>query len=590
MSILNDIGMGLMGFSQGLDRGLDRQFQNEKLGLMRRAADREDKGMEITSALKDMETQKLAEELKKNRYFMSIITGENSPVYSQPSPPFSTQQSAPLSWTSPSTGGSAPIWQRNNNPGNIRVPGQNAFQAFPSMEAGTQAMVDLLGRYNQGGHNTIWKIVSRYAPAGDGNNNPEAYSANVAQMTGLDVHQPLDWNDPMTRFGVTRAMMQQEGSAGGVNPSVLAKATGLGEVPMGWFPAQPMQSAQGAQYAANNTGTATDATGAPRPQQPYQPSAHLPAWFTDPNRRDQISTLAGMGYKPAIDALNSAKLIQDITKRDIPEKLDGAQWFKIKFGRDFDPGNRTESALVKEYNQANSTQSVNVNMPPEQEASAKEQAKIFNDARVQIAKDADGALKTLTILNHAEPLLDASGSLSNIKKTVGGLAQALGLGGQLGGLIESANDINTLQALSARMLLPIVQNTTAFHTNFSDADRRSIESMNISPQNLPEVNRRLMEIARTESGLALQKQQHFTGLKDYADYEGRLAGWNQAQAKRLEDERPGRKQATPSDIGAGPAPASPSFKTPDDVKAAFQSGQLSQDQAASILRNQFGME
>lgn len=77
-----------------------------------------------------------------------------------------------------------------NNPGNMRVPGQKAFQTFPTMQAGIDAVGNQLGLYMQRGNNTIAGMVNTYAPASD-NNDTKAYIANVSRLTGLDPDKPL---------------------------------------------------------------------------------------------------------------------------------------------------------------------------------------------------------------------------------------------------------------------------------------------------------------------------------------------------------------------------------------------------------------
>ena len=115
----------------------------------------------------------------------------------------------------PATGSRA---ARNNNPGNIRVsdwtkkqPGftgeDGGFATFETPAAGAAAMTALLGNYMAGGKNTIGAIISKWAPASDGN-NVNAYVSAVSKMTGIPAGKPLTPDDLPA---VQQAMAQVEG-------------------------------------------------------------------------------------------------------------------------------------------------------------------------------------------------------------------------------------------------------------------------------------------------------------------------------------------------------------------------------------------
>lgn len=90
---------------------------------------------------------------------------------------------------------------RNNNPGNIRYGafarsrgaiGQDAqgFAIFPSMEAGEAATRSLLGSYFSRGHDTVRKVISRYAPSSE--NNTDAYINAVTKRLGVGADDRLN--------------------------------------------------------------------------------------------------------------------------------------------------------------------------------------------------------------------------------------------------------------------------------------------------------------------------------------------------------------------------------------------------------------
>jgi len=76
------------------------------------------------------------------------------------------------------------IWYTHNNPGNLRIPGQTAFQQFDTMVEGLQGLYHQLALDYSRGYDTPYKLMSKYAPASDGNNT-EAYAAIIAKAIGL---------------------------------------------------------------------------------------------------------------------------------------------------------------------------------------------------------------------------------------------------------------------------------------------------------------------------------------------------------------------------------------------------------------------
>jgi len=93
---------------------------------------------------------------------------------------------------------------RNNNPGNIRYvaslnwvgqvgEGQQGFAEFETPQDGIRAMVkNLLYYQDRLGLKTPREIFSRWAPVGDGDNNPNHYAAAVANSVGIGIDDPID--------------------------------------------------------------------------------------------------------------------------------------------------------------------------------------------------------------------------------------------------------------------------------------------------------------------------------------------------------------------------------------------------------------
>ncbi len=104
---------------------------------------------------------------------------------------------------------------RNCNPGNIRkggdtfqgevLPGGDpAFKQFQSMIYGYRAMFVTLATYIERGHNTIEKIISRWAPSNE--NNTESYIKTVAKMSKVPRAQILSTADGKRIKGIVAAM------------------------------------------------------------------------------------------------------------------------------------------------------------------------------------------------------------------------------------------------------------------------------------------------------------------------------------------------------------------------------------------------
>jgi hypothetical protein len=79
----------------------------------------------------------------------------------------------------------------NNNPGNLiyvgqagATPGAGGFAAFPSYDAGYQALLNQIQNYANRGL-TIDQMMNLYAPAGQGTNNPTAYANTIASALGV---------------------------------------------------------------------------------------------------------------------------------------------------------------------------------------------------------------------------------------------------------------------------------------------------------------------------------------------------------------------------------------------------------------------
>lgn len=111
---------------------------------------------------------------------------------------------------------SKPRGFRNNNPGNIRFSNANnwkgkipfaqnkdysgspsnvvrEFEQFVDVKSGLRAKMVIIYNYINNGHNTIDKIITRFAPPFE--NNTANYIATVVKMTGIAKHFPIVLTD-----------------------------------------------------------------------------------------------------------------------------------------------------------------------------------------------------------------------------------------------------------------------------------------------------------------------------------------------------------------------------------------------------------
>ena len=118
------------------------------------------------------------------------------------------------------TGGT--ISWRARNPGNIRsgdrygaYPGKKAntksagsFAVFPDEQTGFEAIKQVLHGY---GHITVAKAMGKYAPAGDGANDPDAYARTVAKQMGVTIDTFVDTLDDSQMDIFATAIKRVEG-------------------------------------------------------------------------------------------------------------------------------------------------------------------------------------------------------------------------------------------------------------------------------------------------------------------------------------------------------------------------------------------
>ncbi|QTL41000.1 structural protein [Xenorhabdus budapestensis] len=127
---------------------------------------------------------------------------------------------------------------RNNNPGNIDHNPANKWQGqlphdekiekrfcrFESPEYGIRALMKLLCNYHKGGHNSVSKIINRYAPNSE--NNTTAYINSVAKTLNVDQFEKITL-DKSTLIALTRSIIQHENGKQPYADEIFEKAFNL---------------------------------------------------------------------------------------------------------------------------------------------------------------------------------------------------------------------------------------------------------------------------------------------------------------------------------------------------------------------------
>lgn len=112
-----------------------------------------------------------------------------------------------------------------NNIGNVRPAGggpSSGFQQVPDFNAGVNLAVNNVRAYpqafNGGQPMTLLQIGERWAPKGDGANDPAQWARNVASISGLPLDQPIDISRPDVAAAFARGVHGAEKGAGAVRP------------------------------------------------------------------------------------------------------------------------------------------------------------------------------------------------------------------------------------------------------------------------------------------------------------------------------------------------------------------------------------
>lgn len=132
--------------------------------------------------------------------------------------------------TGASTSQSAPVSERNNNPGNLRKWGANpvvdGFAKFKSPEEGLQAMAVQLKLYQKRDHlDTVRDLISKWAPKTE--NDTEGYINFVSKQIGKGSKEKLNLQDPALISNLVYAITKRENSRSNFTKESVSQALGF---------------------------------------------------------------------------------------------------------------------------------------------------------------------------------------------------------------------------------------------------------------------------------------------------------------------------------------------------------------------------
>ncbi len=92
--------------------------------------------------------------------------------------------------------------------GQVQNPAERSFVTFSSRLYGYRAAFVVLRSYIAHGHDTIGKIIRRWAPECE--NDTQAYIKFVSRTTGIDADRALKFSDRQLLIGIVQSMAQIE--------------------------------------------------------------------------------------------------------------------------------------------------------------------------------------------------------------------------------------------------------------------------------------------------------------------------------------------------------------------------------------------
>jgi hypothetical protein len=453
----------------------------------------------------------------------SKVFGGNSP---QPqSQPTQAQPSGMPDYSSADT--NAPRGFRNNNPGNIEAspwtqkqPGfsgvepKGRFATFDTMENGVNAMGNLVGNYGQQGINTVQGIINRWAPAKDGNNTA-AYAATVAKAAGIDPNAPVDMNDPAVRNRIVTAMAQYENGRSLPQGAALTQGGPVG-VPGAQPQGMPQPMPQVAQAAPQA------APGLPQ-SQATRATPQIP-----PEIMARVDALSRNGTKAG---LQQAQLLIDTYQKKALDQVrpltDPAERARMGIQQtDTNPYQVDASGKVSAINPQ--PFAVNVNQQGQSEFE-KHYGEGQSKRALATLESGDKAGSEIGKVNLTEAMFNQvkTGKLAPAQATIGAWAQAVGIDPKTLGIDPNLSIVSQAgQSLVAQQTVGMIGSGGFPANNFSDADRKFLQQIPGSIENLPEANKVLFEVKRRMLQRDIDKADAWaTARADKQSYEDFERSW-----------------------------------------------------------------
>jgi len=235
---LSTLGMMLTGLGSGIGAAASRNlpfyfgvapgaeaFQNSYNNVVNRGLnyDLARKNYELNAGYKNMQERQidLQSRMIENQLGIQKDVMEHPEKYGLTGTGGSSSNGPGFNVQPPVLGpGSGPT---DNNIGNVRPNGQSTgFQTVPDFNSGVALTVNNARAYpkafNGGQPMSITQIAQRWAPTGDGANDPNAWAFTVSRGSGLDPNQPLDLSNPQIAAQFARGVHLAEKGNKAVRP------------------------------------------------------------------------------------------------------------------------------------------------------------------------------------------------------------------------------------------------------------------------------------------------------------------------------------------------------------------------------------
>ena len=188
-----------------------RELDREKLDIIAKAT-----GIDISK----LETgENLSEEVQQLRQGTTPLPED--PFLDRPDTGTPTSPEPTTTDTPAATGKNTPLNLRPNsdpnNPWQGQVGTRGNFAQTDTVANGVRADLINFGRMVEEGNNTLSGIIARWAPAGDGTNDPVAYATQVAEAVGIGVNDTIDHTDKELMRKIYNAMAKVEGGTAFTN-------------------------------------------------------------------------------------------------------------------------------------------------------------------------------------------------------------------------------------------------------------------------------------------------------------------------------------------------------------------------------------